>query len=263
MSEAAAGAYAQLLSVGLVWISFHCAGMCGPLLVGFDVSGAARGWSVPKGAGAILLYQSGRAVTYVALGALAGTIGVGLEYAIGPAGAVFSLIFGGAVLLYALRPKRQVARRVTTRLEQRAAAASGEPAPREPLMDRVARALPRLLHPIAATPGIGRTFLLGAVMGLLPCMIVGWAIGLAATTASPLHGAGVMLLLVLMTTPVLLGVTLLPRVLRRLRVPHLQRILMGISGVWLLMVGLAGLKVISHLHLPIELFGDHYQMMLW
>lgn len=260
MSEAAAGAYAQLLSVGLVWISFHCAGMCGTLVVGFDVSGAARGWSVPKGAGAILLYQSGRAVMYVAFGALAGTIGVGLEYAIGPAGAVFSLVFGAAVLLYALSPRRRGPRQGATRLERRA---SGEPAPREPLVDRFSRALQRLLHPIAASPGAGRSFLLGAVMGLLPCMIVAWALGLAATTASPLHGAGVMLLLVLLTTPVLLGVTLLPRVLRRLRFPHLQRVLMGISGVWLLMVGLARLDVISHLHVPLSLFGEHYQMMLW
>ena len=36
-------------------------------------------------------------------------------------------------------------------------------------------------------------------------------LGLAATTGSPLHGAALMLLLVAMTTPTLLGVTLLPR----------------------------------------------------
>ena len=63
MSEAATAAYAQLLSVGLLWISFHCAGMCGTLLIGFDVAGAARGASVPRGALSLLTYQLGRAGT--------------------------------------------------------------------------------------------------------------------------------------------------------------------------------------------------------
>ena len=60
-----------------------------------------------------------------------------------------------------------------------------------------------------------RDLALGAVMGFLPCMIVLWALGLSALTGSALHGAAIMLILVALTTPVLLGVTLLPRVLRR------------------------------------------------
>jgi uncharacterized protein len=105
--------------------------------------------------------------------------------------------------------------------------------------------------------------MLGAMLGLLPCMITLWALGLAATTGSALHGAGVMVLLVVMTTPVLLGVTLLPRLLRRLvrgRAASLMPdILAGLSGLWLFLVGLAALGVIPHEHVQL---GD-YMLMLW
>lgn len=253
MSEAAASAYTQLLSVGLVWISFHCAGMCGPILIGFDVAGASRGHSVPRGALAILQYQGGRAVTYMLLGALAGLAGVGLDAVFGPAGAVFALAFGVTILVTAFWRRRP--KPVKTTLEQRFEKRSW--------IERVSQALPRLLHPLAMAGGPGRPFLLGAVMGLLPCMITFWALGLAATTGSPLHGAGVMVLLVLMTTPMLLGVTLLPRVFRRLNAGKVQRVLLAVSGVWLTLVGLAGLDVIGHVHVPVALFGDHFTIMFW
>ena len=253
MSEAAASAYAQLLSVGLVWISFHCAGMCGPILVGFDVAGAARGHTVARGALAILQYQAGRAVTYMALGALAGLAGVGLDAVFGPAGAVFALLFGIGILASALWPRRKRAPKTT--LEQRFE--------KPTWLERTTQALPRLLHPLAISRGPGRPFLLGAVMGFLPCMITFWAIGLAATTGSPFHGAGVMVLLVAMTTPMLLGVTLLPRLLGPSASGRVQRVLLGLSGAWLVLVGLAELGAVPHVHLPLELFGEHYTIMLW
>jgi len=254
MSEAAASAYAQLLSVGLVWISIHCAGMCGPILIGFDVAGASRGHSIPRGALAILQYQAGRVVTYSVFGALAGLAGVGLDAVFGPAGAIFALLFGLTILVTAFwrrRPKKAV----KTTLERRSEKTGW--------IERVTQALPRMLHPLAISQGPGRPFLLGAVMGLLPCMITFWALGLAATTGSPLHGAGVMVLLVLMTTPMLLGVTLLPRIFKRLNAGKVQRVLLTVSGAWLTLVGLAGLDVVAHVHIPIALFGDHFVIMLW
>ncbi|HRE89162.1 MAG TPA: sulfite exporter TauE/SafE family protein, partial [Myxococcota bacterium] len=94
----APAAYAQLLSVGLLWISFHCAGMCGPLLIGFDVAGAARGVRALPGALGVLTYQAGRALTYLLLGALAGLVGRGLAAVFEPAGAIFALLFGLTVV---------------------------------------------------------------------------------------------------------------------------------------------------------------------
>jgi sulfite exporter TauE/SafE len=253
-------AYAQLLSVGLVWISFHCAGMCGPILMGLDVAGVARGHGALKGAGSVLLYQLGRASTYAVLGALAGLVGRGLGEVFRSAGGVVAIAFGlvmiGYGLLKRLRPKAAPDRPVT-RLEQRGR--------REPLLQRFQASLHGIVRRLALRDdaGAARVVLLGAVLGLLPCMITLWALGLAATTGSPLHGAGVMVLLVAMTTPVLLGVTLLPRALIRL-VPGrwlgaVPSVLAVLSGAWLVMVGLAGLGVVPHEHVHV---GD-YMLMLW
>lgn len=261
MSTATA-AYAQLLSVGLVWISFHCAGMCGPLLMGFDVAGAARGDKALKGALGVLTYQAGRAMTYLLLGALAGLVGRGLSSVFEPAGAIFALLFGLAVVatlvtrfIRSRRARRQAAQPV------RVGFSKLDINPKGPgLVERLVSALPRALHPLNG-PDEGRharIFGLGAAMGLLPCMITYWALGLAATTGSPLHGALVMLLLVVMTTPMLLGVTLLPRLVPR-RFTWLPNALMIVSATWLVMIGLAGLELVDHAHIKI---GD-YMVMLW
>jgi uncharacterized protein len=247
-------AYAQLLSVGLVWISFHCAGMCGPLVIGFDVAGAARGRTVVAGALGIFVYQLGRLSTLILLGAIAGLAGRGLTKTIEPAGAVMALVFGVLVLaslVAKLLPKKPKPLRVRTRLEARAA-------PSEPETPLLQRLLSRL-SPLQLSETLGGTWLLGALMGLLPCMIVFWALGLAATTASVFDGALVMALLVAMTTPMLLGVTLLPRLVPKRGLTVLPNVLMALSATWLVMVGLAGLGLAPHAHVAL---GD-FTLMLW
>jgi sulfite exporter TauE/SafE len=254
----ASAAYLQLLSVGLVWISFHCAGMCGPLLIGFDVAGAARGVGALRGAAGVLTYQAGRAVTYLMLGAAAGLVGRGLTAVFEPAGSVFALVFGTSVVttLVVRGFRARAARRPRPVPVGFSKLEAAEPT----LIERLVGKLPRTLHPLQG-PDEGRhlrIFGLGAAMGLLPCMITYWVLGLAATTGSPLHGALLMLLLVAMTTPMLLGVTLLPRLLPR-RIAWLPQALMALSATWLILIGLAGLEVIAHLHFAV---GD-YMVMLW
>ena len=255
MTEAAAAAWAQVLSLGVVWVGVHCAGMCGPLLIGLDVAGVSRGTTAVGGAAGVLLYQAGRALTYVALGALAGAAGAGLREVFARAGSVVALLLGGVLLAWlVLRLARPPGARRTLRIER-----PGEPPPPDPWVARASRALLPVL-------GDGRRLnlvALGAMLGLLPCMIPAWVLGLAATTGSPLHGAALMATLVALTTPALLGVTLLPRlVTRRLGAAgrHLPSALMGISALWLVMVGLAGLDLIDHLHLRL---GGGYSVMLW
>jgi sulfite exporter TauE/SafE len=113
------------------------------------------------------------------------------------------------------------------------------------------------------TAGPARLVALGGLLGLMPCMITLWALGLAATTGSPLHGAGVMLTLVAMTTPVLLGVTLLPRLVRRVTgragPTWVPRLLPGLSAVWLILVGLAGFGLVPHAHLSL----GPWMVMFW
>ena len=109
----------------------------------------------------------------------------------------------------------------------------------------VAFAAARSRHPL-------RELALGAMMGFLPCMIPAWALSQAALTGSPLHGALVMLLLVGLTTPILLVATQLPRLLLRLP-PLLQNgcrhCFICAPGMWLILVGGAGVSLWPHAHL--------------
>jgi len=259
--ETATSAYAQLLSVGLLWISFHCAGMCGPLLMGLDVAGVARGIGPGRGMGNILTYQLGRALIYALFGAIVGLIGAQLSDSFATAGAVFALGFGAVAVGAAV-----------FRWRGRSGAPVKVSGPRPPgKKDPKAVSggwLVRTVHKLLGERrGFTDNLALGALMAFLPCMITFWAMGLAATTQSPLHGAGVMVLLVLMTTPMLLGVTLLPRlVLRRIGADgkrRAQAILLTISGVWLVMVGMAGLGWVEHVHLNVTLWDEPLTIMLW
>lgn len=251
MTEATAAAWTQLTSLGLVWVSFHCAGMCGPLVVGFDVAGVSRGSSAGKGALSVLTYQAGRAMTLMTLGALSGLVGSGLGAGFHRAGAILALAMAAAILGSQLIPRRPP----RMRLERRA----------EPIWQRMASRVSAAVLPHMSGGRPLDHLALGLLMGLLPCMIPLWVLGLGATTGSPLHGALLMLTLVAMTTPMLLGVTLLPRVVRlssRLA-SAMPRVLMGISALWLAMVGLAGLELVEHLHLPVRLAGRTFVVMLW
>jgi sulfite exporter TauE/SafE len=109
----------------------------------------------------------------------------------------------------------------------------------------------------------GRPFLFGVAMSLLPCMIIVWALSLAATSGSAWHGAQVMWLLVAMTTvpllPAVIGVRL---ALLTTKAPWLPRLPQLVSGVWLVLVGLAGLGVIEHQHVVAHVFGPR-TIMLW
>ena len=111
-----------------------------------------------------------------------------------------------------------------------------------------------------------RELALGALMGFLPCMIPAWALSQAALTRSPFPGALFLLLLIVLTTPVLLISTQLPRLLGLL--PDSLRVLLprlfpAVSGVWLILIGGAGLGLWPHAHLAISLFGHPFLMMLF
>lgn len=250
----ALGPFGQLLGVGLLWISFHCSGMCGPLLVGLDVGGVTQGASAARGVLSVLLYQLGRALTYAVLGGLAGLFGAGLRSLFEPAGAVLALGLGVALLGASARRRRRPSELVTLGAR-----------PRRTQAGRLLLALTTRLGLVGGVRDPLRVLTLGMVMGFLPCMIPLWALGLSAVTGSLVAGAGVMLLLVAMTTPVLLVATLLPRLApRRLsRLPWLPRALMGLSGLWLALVGAAGLGVLPHAHVAFEVASRQFMVMFF
>jgi len=250
--------YVQLVGVGVLWVTIHCGGMCGPIIAGLCAQGCR---TAPEGSSrlarlsprvqGVLAYQSGRLVTYLALGALAGGVGASVDASMRHVTEIAALVVALAMIAVGVSQLR----------------GSGEPGAElfagmgkklGGLMRRVMRVMPE--------PGLGRMALFGLVMGLLPCMLMFWVMSLAIASASVTHGALLMGGLVVLTTPVLLlagsaSALLGPRA-RRLGQRFVPCAVIG-SGAWIGLVGLAANGWIEHVHVPFTLFGSRYTFMLW
>ena len=204
MDAATAGLYATLLTQGVAWVLGHCPGMCGPLVIGLGFSGVRS----------LLLYQAGKACTYALFGGIAGALGgimvIGLRQwgpAVMLAVAAAMVVCGGWRLV---RP------------------AGFGPA-----------AVPRWLSATVRQWSAGRRgpFVLGLVLAFIPCGVVVWALGLAVASADALHGALLLVCLVLLNTPVLVAAHLLgrgPWLWRlRQRLGWLPPVTLLLTGVWL------------------------------
>ncbi|GAB4254811.1 MAG: hypothetical protein Kow0065_02270 [Methylomicrobium sp.] len=88
--------YGLLFVVGFL-TSFHCVGMCGPLIVGYSAKSAAAG---QKSHWAHLLYGIGKTLSYTAIGALFGAFGAVVAFTpytqgvVGVAAGMFLILFG-------------------------------------------------------------------------------------------------------------------------------------------------------------------------
>ena len=88
--------YALLVLIGFL-TSFHCVGMCGPLILGYTANNATRGY---KSYGTHLLYGIGKTLSYTLIGALFGAFGAIVAFtpytqgAVGIAAGVFLILFG-------------------------------------------------------------------------------------------------------------------------------------------------------------------------
>jgi sulfite exporter TauE/SafE len=188
--EGTAAVAGALFVAGLAGGATHCAGMCGPFVVAQVTSGlAARPTLTRLSAGALVPYHLGRAVTYVGLGAAAGLVSGAVVHGAGFRPALVGLLALGAALMLAQA------------VAQLAALLPVAPAG---LADRVARTA----APLLADPRGGRRFLLGLVLGFLPCGLLYGAIAAAAATGSAFGGALAMAGFALGTVPALVGVGL-------------------------------------------------------
>lgn len=172
--------------------SAHCAGMCGSfacLASGGDASrGSAVLWSSVG-------YNAGRLGSYVALGALAGAAGAGLDRAGSVAGLArpAAVIAGLLLILWGLAS-------LAAALGLRVPALDVPPA----LATRVARAV----RAVQERPPVIRALTIGALSAALPC---GWLYAFVATSAaagSALGGATVMAAFWLGTVPMMMAVGL-------------------------------------------------------
>ena len=88
--------YGLLILIGFL-TSFHCVGMCGPLILGYTAKNATKGY---KSYGAHLLYGIGKTLSYTLIGALFGAFGAIVAFtpytqgAVGIAAGLFLILFG-------------------------------------------------------------------------------------------------------------------------------------------------------------------------
>ena len=170
--------------------SVHCAAMCGPFAAVVSDSSTATA----ARARLQLAYQGGRLLSYVALGAAAGTAGKAMDLAGAAAGLgeLAAIASGSLLLIWGL----------SAMLETQGVRWL-------PLRRVLPAFLTRFLASLRQRPSTRRALALGLATALLPC---GWLYAFAiaaAGTASPTQGASVMLALWVGNTPMLMGVGLL------------------------------------------------------
>lgn len=251
--------YTQLLGLGLLWVTVHCSGMCGPIVGSLVATQETHGgwWDrLRQRTGHVLAYQTGRAATYLILGASAGAAGAAVEASIGQLTRVAGLIVAVALILAGIAKIGPVAR-----LLQRSTPGSADSA-----IGRFVAGALRRVRKVVPRRGALQMMGFGAVLGLLPCMLMFWVLGLSASTASPLHGGLIMVGLVALTTPVLLLTGTAPLVCTPAVRRFGQRMVpfaILVSGLWLLMVSMAANAWIDHVHVPFEIWGEKFVIMLW
>ena len=205
--------------------SLHCVGMCGPLLLALPLDAAGKRQVLRQ----MLVYHSGRILTYAALGMLFGLLGKGLAVA----GMQKVLSIGAGVFMLGMAF-------MAWRFERLITALPGFGAFTHEVKSRIGKLMRQ-------NPN-GSTFSLGLLNGLLPCGMVYAALaGAIATTGIP-EGGLFMLTFGLGTLPLLLIVSVLGRsfsVSIRQKIKIAQPILLGLVGLLLLQRGL---------HLDLSLF---------
>ena len=164
------------LGIGLAG-SLHCVGMCGPLAMALPM-GQGRDQQILN----ILLYNSGRAITYGLLGLLFGWLGN--NFFIAGYQQVLSISVGiGILLLYFINSSK-------TNLF--------------PFINRFTNAIKNALVTQMKSKSLFRSSLLvGVLNGLLPCGMVYLAIGSAMATGSIQNGALLMFSFGLGTIPLM------------------------------------------------------------
>jgi len=223
----------QISSLGLVWIFLHCSSMCGPIVTGLRL-GDGRNAIHPFWG--LLSYQLGRALVYSVLGGLAGFFGSRVV-----AHPLFNWV--PAVILGIL---------VVVQISPQILSWFSTP-----------RILIRFSTQLSAKTGFVRALLFGVLFAFLPCMLVFWALTIAATTGTLVGGVLVMLFLVVLTTLPLMTVSLSLNQFFRKFQKRVSLVLLILSFIWTLMVTFAANDLISHQHLSFEVLGNSYTLMFW
>ncbi|MFM8395653.1 MAG: sulfite exporter TauE/SafE family protein [Acidobacteriota bacterium] len=215
-----------MFGLGLV-SSLHCVQMCGPLVISFSLPLANRGSA--EQFLAHLAYHSGRIITYAILGGLAGLAGQSLRL-VGDLAGIENLVTitsGGMMLIAGLLMLELIPSQMLARFD-------------------LVRHSTRLLKPLGrriSSPDPRRKFLLGMLLGLLPCGLIYAALIKAISTVGIVSGALTMAAFGMGTVGslLLLGLfssTVLAKLGRGSWSPRLTAVSVMLLGVFLLYRGL-------------------------
>lgn len=208
--------------------SFHCVGMCGPIALALPGSFTEH---IPF-AVSRLIYNSGRVVTYTALGALAGLFS--RIVSIGGYQQGLSIAVGLILLLLPAWRKLRA-------LFERTDSFSG---PR-----KLAANITVQIKNLFGSDSFGSLFLIGLLNGLLPCGFVYMALATAATSGGVAPSLLFMAAFGLGTIPAMLGVSLagnlIPLTFRQ-KLQSFSPYFIAIMGIILILRGLnLGIPFIS------------------
>ena len=198
--------------------SFHCAGMCGPIVVALPL----HGHTLPRKFFGGLLYNFGRTLTYGIMGGLFGLIGQGFQMM--GFQQTISVIMGGAMIVLALYPK--LFRSYYDRQTQSFGWTGG------------LKTLFRRLFSIRSYRSI---FFIGLLNGLLPCGLVYMALAGSIATGTAAYGAAYMILFGLGTLPMILFIAIVGNFVSislRHKISRLIPFLVVLVGIFFILRGL-------------------------
>lgn len=198
--------------------SFHCLGMCGPIVLALPLHGNNIQQKIFGG----LLYNFGRTITYAAMGAVFGLLGQGLKL-VGFQQFV-SVLMGTAMVVSVLFPALF---RNQYDLQKSSFILIGK--------------LKKTLAEMFSVRSFQSLFFIGLLNGLLPCGLVYIAIAGAIATASVVMGVWYMVLFGLGTIPMLLALGVAGNLVSsriRQRINMLIPVMVVIVGVFFILRGL-------------------------
>lgn len=165
----------------------HCIGMCGGIVLAYStIKIEPKSSKVSQGA-AHLLYSLGRVFTYTILGAVFGALG-GVVVFSNTANGILLIVAGVSMVLAGLSLMGKI--KFLTLIEHSFSSSSF---------------YKDIFKKVLNSKSNGSFFILGMLNGLLPCGFVYFFAITAASTASPLYGALVMMLFGLSTIPAMFG----------------------------------------------------------
>ena len=211
--------------------SVHCVGMCGPIALALPIFGDTQ-FKIILGR---ILYNLGRIVTYTIMGALFGLFGsrlmlFGLQQNL-------SIIFGAAILLYILTP-----RKIKVQISEFG------------FYKAIVSIIKTNFSRLASKKSNSSLFAIGLLNGLLPCGFVYVGIAGATSTGEWLNGAIYMALFGFGTFPIMFATAVLGKVINfnlRKRINKLIPVLAVILALLFILRGLnLGIPYLSPKFVP-------------